>query len=333
MKKLLLIMPKFFDYPEAIIEELNQLGYEVDFFDDRPSTKGIVKAIIRVNKNIISRYIEKYFKEIMKTVSNTKYNVVFVISGQSFSFTEKMMGMIKDCQPQAKFILYQWDSLKNFPYIKNMHNFFNTIFSFDRNDCENDSKIHFLPLFYTRKYENIGKKQVSTFKYDFCFVGTAHPKKYKLISKMSEQLKAVYPKQFIYFFFPSKIVYYYRKLRNPELKHAKKSEFHFVPVKGQEMDDLITVSRCILDSPQDGQLGLTIRVLEALGAKKKLITTNADVVNYDFYHPENIYIYQGEFKYDSPFFKKEYIELDQELYYKYSLRYWLTVILDKGCNE
>lgn len=29
--KLLLIMPRFFDYPELIIEELNNLGYEVDF--------------------------------------------------------------------------------------------------------------------------------------------------------------------------------------------------------------------------------------------------------------------------------------------------------------
>ena len=54
--KLLLIMPRFFDYPELIIEELNNLGYEVDFFDDRPSTNAWIKAIIRINKKFINKY-------------------------------------------------------------------------------------------------------------------------------------------------------------------------------------------------------------------------------------------------------------------------------------
>lgn len=55
-RKLLLIMPNFFDYPQAICEELEKMGYEVDCFDDRPSTNGMVKAIIRVNKNLIGQY-------------------------------------------------------------------------------------------------------------------------------------------------------------------------------------------------------------------------------------------------------------------------------------
>lgn len=47
-RKLLLIMPNFFDYPQAICEELEKMGYEVDCFDDRPSTNGMVKAIIHL---------------------------------------------------------------------------------------------------------------------------------------------------------------------------------------------------------------------------------------------------------------------------------------------
>ena len=54
--------------------------------------------------------------------------------------------------------------------------------------------IKFLPLFYSRNYEEIGNNTKSDYKYDFCFVGTAHPKKYKFIKMMSEQLKTVYPK-------------------------------------------------------------------------------------------------------------------------------------------
>ena len=327
MKKILLIMPKFFDYPEVISDELKGMGYEVDFYDDRPSTKGIVKAIIRVNKNLLKGYIRKYFNSMMENVSKKKYDVFFLISGQSLSFSKAMLAELKASQPQARFVLYQWDSMKNFPYIGEMHQFFERKFSFDREDCRKHRELQFLPLFYSKKYKKIGALPKSEYRYDFSFVGTAHPKKYKFIKQMASQLKNVYPKQFIYFFFPSKLVYYYRKVRNPEFKNAVMSEFNFVPLKGKKLDGLIADSRCILDSPQDGQLGLTIRVLEALGAKKKLITINEDVKNYDFYRPENIYIYKGSFDYDSVFFKSDYIDLEEDLYRKYSLLSWLRYCL------
>lgn len=326
--KLLLIMPNFFNYPRLITEELNRMGYEVDFFDDRPSTNAWVKAAIRINKKLIQTYIKKYFDEVMKTVSSKKYDVVFLISGQSLSFSEDMIAHIKESQPQAKFVLYQWDSQTNFPYIKRVQHFFDKCYSFDRKDTEETPILKFLPLFYSRVYEELGAKNKKDFKNDFCFIGTAHPKKYKFIKMMSEQLKAVYPKQFIYFFFPSPIVYFYRKVMNKELRGAKYSEFHYEPLTGQKMNDVYEASRCVLDSAQAGQLGLTIRVLEALGAKKKLITTNEDIVNYDFYRPENIYVYEGHIDLDNVFFKEEYKEVDKEIYEKYSLRSWLKKIVE-----
>ena len=326
--KLLLIMPKFFDYPEIIVDELNEMGYEVDFFDDRPSINAWIKAAIRINKNLIRTYIKKYFESVMKTVRNKKYDVVFLISGQSLSFSESMINEIKLCQKDAKFVLYQWDSQTNFPYIKQVQKYFDKCYSFDRRDIEETPSLKFLPLFYSRKYEEIGKRNNTNFKYDFCFVGTAHPKKYKFIKMMSEQLKSVYPNQFIYFFFPSPIVYFYRKIMNNELRKAKYNEFHYVPLKGKDMNDVYETSRCVLDSAQDGQLGLTIRVLEALGAKKKLITTNEDVINYDFYKPENIYVYEGKIDLENVFFTHEYKEVSKEVYEKYSLRSWLKEILE-----
>ena len=325
--KLLLIMPRFFDYPELICDELQRMGYEVDFFDDRPSTKAWVKAAIRINRNFIKSYIKKYFADVMETVSKKSYDIVFLISGQSLSFSEKMIKKIKDCQPHAKFLLYQWDSQTNFPYIKTVHKYFDKIYSFDKIDVANTERLIFLPLFFSRDYEEIGKDRRHDYKYDFCFVGTAHPKKYQLIGMMSEQLKPVYPKQFIYFFFPSVIVFYYRKFHDREFKHAKRKEFYYVPLKGAEMESVYRDSRCVLDSAQAGQRGLTIRVLEALGAKKKLITTNEDIVNYDFYRPENIYIYKNDVDLDNIFFKSKYIDVPEEIYKKYSLRSWLIEML------
>ena len=203
--KLLLIMPRFFNYPELIQEELHNLGYEVDFFDDRPSTNALVKAIIRINKKLISKYIKRYFNEVMKIVRDKKYDIVFLISGQSLSFNEDMIGQIKEHQPQAEFVLYQWDSQENFPYIKKVQKYFDKCYSFDKRDINENPSLKFMPLFYNKIYEEIGKKNSKSYKYDFCFIGTAHPKKYKLISMISDQLREIYPNQFLYFFFAPRV--------------------------------------------------------------------------------------------------------------------------------
>lgn len=323
--RILLIMPNFFDYPNIIKKELEAKGYIVDLFDDRPSTNPWIKAVVRFKRDIIKKYIERYFSKIMQIVSTQKYKYVFLISGQSLSFTEKMFKRLRENQRDAEFVLYQWDSLKNFPYIKSMYKFFDRIYTFDKGDAEKE-KINFLPLFYSKKYEEISQANVFI-KYDTLFIGTAHPQKYYFIKRMVQQLALKYKKQYIYFFFPSRLVYLYRKVFNPEFKNAHYSEFHFTPLNGKEIDKLYSESNIILDSPQKGQNGLTIRVIETLGAKKKLITTNKDVINYDFYRPENIYIYQGSFDFNHPFFKEKYQHINKNIYEKYSLKNWLTYVL------
>lgn len=321
-------MPNFFDYPDVLKEELLKLGYETDFFDDRPSSNPWVKAIVRINRDLINHYIEKYFRQMMEVVSKKSYDVVFLISGQSLSFNEDMINELREVQPNSKFVLYQWDSQKNFPYIIKMQKYFDECYSFDKNDVDNNSRLKFLPLFYSNSYREIGKMNTKNFKFDFSFVGTAHPKKYKFVKKMSEQLIRVYPNQFIYFFYPSRIVYFYRKIFSKELKRAQYSEFHFNSMSREEISKIYEESRCILDSAQSGQTGLTIRAIESLGAKRKLITTNKDIVNYDFYTPENIYIYQDEIDFDDIFFKEEYVDIKSHIYEKYSVNNWLKKILE-----
>lgn len=324
-------MPNFFEYPKLIIEELNNLGYDVDFFDDRPSTNAFVKAAIRINRNLIDIYIKKYFNNILKKIGNKKYDVVFLISGQSLSFSEGMISQLRKEQKQAKFYLYQWDSLENFPYIERMEKYFDKCFTFDPIDAREKSNLNFLPLFYSKEYEKISEKGINNLKNDFCFIGTAHPQKYKFIKQMSKELLQVYPRQYIYFFFPSRIVYIYRKLTSRELKNAKMSDFNYKALSIEKVKDIYMHTKCVLDSPQSGQKGLTIRVLEAVGAKKKLITSNKDVVNYDFYQPENIYVYDEKkgFDFNNPFFKQEYKDIKNDIYTKYSLRSWLMKILNK----
>ena len=49
--------------------------------------------------------------------------------------------------------------------------------------------------------------------------------------------------------------------------------------------------KILLDVVQNGQTGLTIRIMESLFFQKKIITNNKSVLNYDFYNPNNILIF------------------------------------------
>ena len=67
--------------------------------------------------------------------------------------------------------------------------------------------------------------------------------------------------------------------------------------------------------------------MESHRFRKKLITTNTDIVNYDFYNPNNIFVWTEDCK-DIPdaFFETDYEELPEEIFKKYSLENWLNTI-------
>jgi hypothetical protein len=97
----------------------------------------------------------------------------------------------------------------------------------------------------------------------------------------------------------------------------------------KDIANIFATSRCILDSAQAGQSGLTMRTFEVLGAKKKLITSNPTIEEYDFYNPTNIYIYkQGQsIDFSNDFFTKPYEEIPTDIYEKYSITAWAKALL------
>lgn len=53
----------------------------------------------------------------------------------------------------------------------------------------------------------------------------------------------------------------------------------------------IAASRVVVDCPCAGQAGLTLRPLEALFYRKKLLTTSPDIKTRDFYHPGWVFVW------------------------------------------
>ena len=86
-------------------------------------------------------------------------------------------------------------------------------------------------------------------------------------------------------------------------------------------------SKIVFDICNKNQVGLTMRTIEALGSQRKLITTNKDIVNYDFFDKNNIYVFDLEsFEIPSAFLETEYHEINENIYKKYSLSSWINTI-------
>lgn len=88
----------------------------------------------------------------------------------------------------------------------------------------------------------------------------------------------------------------------------------------------ISSSKAILDITKEGQRGLTLRVLESLCFRKKLITNNHDITKYRFYNPKNIFVL-GMDNIDklSSFLATPYVAVDFDIK-EYSIRKWLERI-------
>lgn len=87
-------------------------------------------------------------------------------------------------------------------------------------------------------------------------------------------------------------------------------------------------SKAILDIPQEGQEGLTIRNVEALFLNKKMITTNKNVVNYDLYCKYNIYIIDKDgAETMERFMHSELKEVDKSIKRNYDFIYWLNTFV------
>lgn len=323
-KSILFLSAQAFGIPENIIATFRSFGADVVYYDERPANTFWVKASIRINRNLIARYIDRYHKKVIEETRSKKFDYIIFIKGESFS--EQNLKTLFSHHPEAKTIIYHWDSIANNHNAINLLDHFDEVYSFDRNDCINFG-IKFLPLFYYNEYRDIagykGKKE-----YDLMFVGTTHSDRYEFIKKIEQQICSNGGKCFTYFFFQGRIMFYKYKLQHRSMRHVSASDFHFKPLSKSTLLDLYRKSRIIVDVQHPRQTGLTLRTLEALGSKTKLITTNKDVRNYDFYNQNNILVVDRKNPIvPNEFLQAQYEDVPEEIYNRYSIDRWVDNLL------
>ena len=199
--------------------------------------------------------------------------------------------------------------------------FFDRVYSFDSSDCEKYN-IPFLPLFYSYNESNVVPDL------DYSLITTVKKGKYADLHNIVSQLNQVYENRFLHLYLQSKTMFTFYKLKEKSFKKAKKNEFVYHRLPASEVESVFNRSKIIVDIVMAKQSGLTIRTIDALHLKKKLITNNENIKQYPFYHEDNILVCKDGDKIDfkSNFFTKPFNEkyLVGETY---SLNHFTKVLL------
>jgi hypothetical protein len=325
-KRLLLFAPKFFGYEQHIVEHLKGRGAIVDYYDERPSNKIIVKALIRYFPILVRPLTKRYYMSIAREVKERGYDYVLVINIETMG--RIIARRLRRGFPEATMILVLWDPIYYKPNAKKILKRFDKVFSFDESDCEKYRQIHFLPDFYLKEYADITDKH--NYEYDLCFIGTAHTDRYRIVKNITKAAQAKKLKVFVRLYFYSPFNYYLCRLFHKDFAGSKKKDFSFQPMTAAEIADIYGKSRIVIDIESPNQKGITMRTLEIMAAKRKMITTNDNVRNYDFFNSQNILIINKHNPViDDTFLQSEYVDISAEIYEKYSLKSWIDYIISK----
>lgn len=327
-KRVLFFSPAFFGYENEIKSKLEELGAFVDMYDERSVKKNWQKALLKISPDIFKRMTENYYQNLLKKIRNNHYDYILFIKCEMA--TENILIKFRKTFREAKMCLYLWDSIKNVPNIKKKFKYFDYISSFDRYDCIKEPILNFRPLFFADEFNFRNKEDLKKcdYKYDLCFIGTIHSDRYKILLNIMKQAKKHNLKVFVYPYLQSKFIYYFYKIVKKEFKSTKITDFRFEKLSNKEIADIVRLSKAVIDIQHPKQTGLTMRTIEMVGMNKKVLTTNEDITNYDFYAPSNIQtINRDSVCLDRQIFSDSYELIFEDIYMKYSLKNWILDVL------
>jgi hypothetical protein len=324
-KRILYFSPATFGYEYKIVKKMNEMGAIVDMYDEKSVSEAWERALLKVTPKFFAYKTSKYYEKIIS--SNRKKNYDYILIVKCDMTPVSILKKFRTEYPNAKMCLYLWDSVKNIPGVTSKFKYFDTIHSFDSEDCKKYPMMKLRPLFYDDIYKNEPKTDMD-YDYDICFIGTIHSDRYKVIKDIMRFAKENNMKSYWFLFLQSRFIYYFYKFTKKEFRDTQISDFSLKQMDGVEIASIVDKSRIIIDIQHPKQTGLTMRTIEMMGMNKKLITTNGNIRKYDFYNPNNISVIDRDnVSIDMDFWKTGYERLDERIYEKYSLKQWVLDVL------
>jgi hypothetical protein len=328
-KNILFISPKFLGYEKIIYDYLCSLGANVKIYDERPSTNPFVKALIRINPTFLEILCKRYFLNIFNKNKKVEFDYIFIIKGEAMSL--KTINIMKTIFPNTKIFFYTWDSLKNVKNSKEKIRLFDKALSFDRANCIEFSEIEYSPLFFSQAFMQNNKSN-DKLTYDFIFIASLHSDRYEVLQRIMKNLNTNVGvvSSDIFLYYSSKLFFTLRKIFDTNFRNIPFKKVNWVPLQQNEVIDRMNRANIVIDINHPDQSGLTMRTIEALAMKKKIITTNNNIAYEDFYNEKNILIIDRY----NPIIPKLFIEepfenIDNKIYNQYKLESWIERIFNE----
>ena len=320
---------------EDIVFGLKSKGFEVQYYPDKrikgdPFNK-VGSGNQKLPVEVFMARLDSMWSDILaRDPYNCCYDYLFVVDGLSIppSFFERL----RKNNPSIVTCNYLYDRVKGVYELDRNFPFYDRVFSFDKKDS-NDFHLLFLPIYWTPMEQD---KQIKYDLFGFGAYDRVRLETFRHIRKVAskEQLNA-----FV------KIYNNYSNYFSLVLKNAVKSFFrreHFPLldiVSGMftnesfppsAFKELIASSKVIVDTNHPFQDGLTARFMWALGAEKKIVTTNTSVRDYSFYTKEQCFIIDDNWEELPDFLKSDYSMPDsiRTIISKYRIDNWLDTILE-----
>lgn len=332
MKIVVLAVPYLYGIDKCIEKNLKHLGYNVinlcvadgsthypNFFHRVIGT--FYRKVLRDNDYDKSISYSRFDSEIEKRLSLLKGEKAdFALCIRANVYPKRIIRRIRESVDVC--INYQWDGIDAHPDILEYADFFDRQFVFDRADIAKYPSYNFCleTNFYFDYVQNKTKKNNGK----FYFLGGYQKARVNDIAYFLDKIKEL-----------GKQSDFYLVARDDRAKNAfnNRSDIHYLH-SSQALsfeENLTKVSECdvVVDFLNDVHQGLSFRTFDAICFDKKLITNNQTIKEYDFYHPNNIYVWNhSNFEGLEEFLNKPYQPLDKQIKEKYSFSQWLKRVLN-----
>lgn len=299
-------------YGVAIKGELEKRGAVVDEYDERPSEKAIMKIIIRLFKKKVPQIFNQYIQRIISENVEKDYDFILICRGEAF--TPVSIKLLRDAYPKAKIILFLWDVMRNCS-MDDVLSSCDKAMSFDPEDAKKHN-IGFRPTFFVNDYLDV--KDNPDCKFDLEFICTLYHPRHKMVKQLRKSFESQGITLFTYLYVPGLIRYVQESIFHFPFYPFK--DINLKPITIPETIGLLNNTRCVLDINPPYQVSLSTRAHESIAARRKYITTNRHIMDYEYYNPNNILVIDI----DNPIIPKEFLEtpyepVDEKILYKYSV--------------
>ncbi len=266
-----------------------------------------------LNKNQKKLFYNKAINEKLETIFEKQqdFNDILILRPD----------LIKETLPFIKnhgkrLIAYFWDSFSRIPEGKETIDYFDKFFSFEPKDVKRHNLL-FLPNFYSPDLV-IDKNKKTHF--DLSYVAS-YDDRLDILEKILVSLSPLDLKTNINILATKTIA--------SKNKNEKSITWFTDVLPRKETIRIMNDSNVLLDIAQPKQEGLSFRFFEAMILEKKIITTNQSVNTYDFFNPNNIFIWQNENTVPpKDFFTTRYSPVPGGIATKYALQNWVHQIFE-----